>query len=98
MTRKYFFKIGDNYKNGTINLYLKPIRIPLILYGLSQQAKFGDNNMDAPSRWNLHASWKHEAWNKQKGRSQLICQKEMIMLTEALLCAQGDDPELRREG
>ena len=80
-------KIGDNFKNGTINLYTKPIRIPLILYGLSQQAKYGDNTLPPPARWNLHASWKHEAWMKQMGRSKLATQREMIMLTEALLAA-----------
>ena len=84
-TIDYYWDIGGNYHNGTINIDSYPVRIRLLCYGLSQQAKFGDNNEDSPSMFNLKATWKHDAWMKQKGRKREASRKEFIMLSEAIL-------------
>ena len=93
-TIDYYWVIGDNFHNGTINVDDYSVRIRLLCYGLSQQAKFGDNNSPKPSFYDIKASWKWDAWNKQMGRRQEDSRRDFIMLAEAMLGSQSDDPEL----
>ena len=97
-TIDYYWVIGKNFHNGNIKIDDYPVRIRLLCYGLSQQAKFGDNNEEKPSVWNLKANWKWDAWNKQKGRKRQASRKEFIMLSEAILAVQGNDPDLKSQG
>ena len=79
--------MGDNFHNGGINIDKYPVRIRLLTYGLSQQAKFGNlpKDQDRPSSWNLKACWKYDAWGRQSGRPRTDARKDFIMLTEAIL-------------
>ena len=99
-TMDFYWTMGDNYHNGVINIDKYPVRIRLITYGLSQQAKFGDLPKDQarPGSWNLKACWKYDAWAKQSARPRTDARKDFIMLTEAILAVQGSDKTLKEEG
>jgi len=46
------------------------VKDQLMLYGLYKQAKFGDCNVDAPSKLRIKENHKHKAWTKFTGISQ----------------------------
>ena len=96
----YYWVLGDFYHDGTINMDKYPVRIRLIVYGISQQAKFGDlpEDLARPSSFNLKAAWKYDAWLKQKGRPRTDARKDFIQFTEAILAVQGSDKTLKEEG
>merc|ERR1712100_963936 len=79
-TMDYYWVMGDNYHDGTINVDKYPVRVRLIIYGISQQAKFGDipDDLPRPAAWNLKASWKYDAWQKQKHRPRTDARKDFI--------------------
>ena len=99
-TMDYYWTMGDNYHNGVITIDKYPVRIRLLTYGLSQQAKFGTlpRGQTWPGSWNLKACWKYDAWLKQSGRPRTDARKDFIMLTEAILAVQGSDKALKEEG
>ena len=59
---QYYWAIGNKFKDGTIDPDYLPMSQRLALYGLSQQSKFGDNDEEWPSIWNIKAYKKHGAW------------------------------------
>lgn len=50
-----------------------------ICYGLFKQAKFGDNNTDQPSFYQLTEKGKWNAWNDQKGKSTDQAKHEYVV-------------------
>ena len=86
-TFDYYWDMGDNYHNGVIDIDKYPVRIRLLCYGLSQEAKFGDIPADKerPATWNIKAQKKFDAWTKQSGRPRTDARKDFIQLTEAIL-------------
>ena len=98
-TEKYYWDIRPFFWDGvTINMDNKGTRIRLLMYGLSCQAKWGDNDEECPSRWNLKAYYKWDAWTKQAGRPRTDARKDFIKLAEALMGVESDDAELQRQG
>ena len=79
-TMDYYWVMGDNYHNGVINVDNYPIRIRLLCYGLSQQAKFGDlpTDQERPSAWNIKGGWKYDAYKKQYGRPRTDARNDFI--------------------
>ena len=88
-TIDYYWVIGDNYHDGTINLDEFSIGTRLACYGLSQQAKFSDNNDECPSMFNIKGYKKWNAWDRQRGRPQEDARKDFIMHSEAILAYKG---------
>lgn len=52
----------------------------LKLYGLYKQATEGDNELERPWSFQLKASAKWEAWNREKGKKPFECKSEYIGL------------------
>ena len=48
--------------------------------------------------WNLKAYKKFEAWKDQNGRPRTDARKDFIQLTEAILAAQSNDENAKKEG
>ena len=99
-TEKFFWDIRPFFWDTprTLNMDNKGTRIRLLMYGLSCQAKWGDNDEEEPSRWNLKAAWKWDAWTKQAGRPRTDARKDFVKLSEAIFGVESDDPELQRQG
>ena len=98
-TEEHYWKLRPYFWDGkTINMDNKGKRIRLLMYGLSCQSKWGDNNEEAPSAANVKARFKWNAWNKQKGRPRTDARKDFILLSEALFGVESDDPVLQAQG
>ena len=94
-TEEHYWKIRPYFWDGkTINMDNKGKKVRLLMYGLSCQSKWGDNNEEAPSAANIKAKYKWNAWNKQKGRPRTDTRKDFILLSEALFGVESDDPVL----
>ncbi|KAL0244592.1 hypothetical protein GEMRC1_008674 [Eukaryota sp. GEM-RC1] len=57
----------------------------LKLYGLYKQATVGDNDTSKPSRLNVTASKKWNAWNQCKGKGKQEAMQEYIDLVDQLM-------------
>ncbi len=79
------FKFKSSQKNIK-SLKIRPTDNELLLlYGLFKQSTIGDNNTSKPLALWIKETYKWEAWNKQKGKTQDIAKKEYIKTVELLL-------------
>lgn len=61
----------------------------LKLYGLYQQANYGDNRRDEPTRFYVKERAKWEAWEALQGRSATDAAYEYIEYVEKLIAKYG---------
>jgi len=66
------------------NLSNQPPEVLLEMYGLYKQALLGDVTGKKPSRMNLKARYKYEAWASRKGISQEMAMQAYIDLIHKL--------------
>jgi diazepam-binding inhibitor (GABA receptor modulating acyl-CoA-binding protein) len=74
---KYFEDVSEKIK-----IYGKDKNLTnddlLSLYSLFKQAKFGDNKESQPYRIQFEARAKWDAWDQQRGKSQVQAQHEYV--------------------
>ena len=79
----YFKKGSPNQAIDVPNLEDKDVALKI--YGLTQQAQFGDNDTEKPSMFDVKASYKWSAWDDEKGRTQDQARQEFIELAQQML-------------
>ena len=98
-TIDYYWHIGENFKDGTIDTDNLPRKQRLALYGMSQQSKYGDNNDPTPAKVNIKGNLKHKAWNKMKGKTQEQARKQFITYAESIIASKlAEDPVIKEKG
>lgn len=71
----------------------------MALWGLSQQAKFGNCKDEKPSKIWIKDLYKWKAWSKMEGTPQEKARREFIEYTESMLAYKFcDDPKIKAEG
>ena len=64
---------------GVLNLDDLPLNDELKLFGLMEQAKYGDNNTDKPSWFDgITNRWKWQAWKDEGGKPKDMAQEQFI--------------------
>ena len=63
--------------------------LALKLWGVGNQARFGDNTKPEPSFFAIEAGFKWRAYEKEKGRSKEDCQEEFIYRIEKAMREHG---------
>ena len=83
--RDEFIRLTSYFKTGSFNQVVDVPKLPntdtaLKIYGLTQQAQFGDNNTEKPSFYQFTAKKKWDAWEAEKGKSRDQSKQEFIDL------------------
>ena len=63
----------------------QPSHVLLDLYGLYKQSLVGDATGDAPSKWNMRAHAKFEAWTSHQGTSTEDAKSRYIQYVDELV-------------
>ena len=91
--QEHFQRIAPYFKktspNWTIDVPNLDQDTALKIYGLTQQAQFGDNNTPEPSYWDMAANYKWHAWTAEKGKSQDEARTEFVEMAIPMLEERG---------
>ena len=87
----------EGHENYAIKLYEHfGIDEGIQLYGLGQQAYYGDQQIEEPSSFDFLAHTKWTAWESRKGKNSEEAQKEWLAFAIPLMEREGfpiEDPE-----
>ena len=99
-TEDWYWKTRGFFWDGTVNMDNMPKEIQLHAWGLSNQAKFGDNPEEKQPNiiTNIKGHYKWKFYEKQKGRPRTDARKDFLQLAEAIWAADCPYPELQEEG
>ena len=98
-TDDYYWIISRNFIDGSTDVNDWPMKHKLAFYALSMQAKYGDTEERAPSKFWIIDYVKWNAWNRVRGNSPRQATKNFIMYAEAYLAYQRSGiAQLEKEG
>ena len=85
MMRHLGLKIKPGAPEQKVNPYDLPISEALKVYGLSQQARFGNVNVPKPPFYDIKGRMKWNAWRKESGQNEKSAADKAILLLEHIL-------------